>query len=179
MPPAFPVEIKKITAVKKPAIKAFDCANEAMTTYFHRFALTNHKSGLSPCHVLLPKGELEPILGYTTLSNASVTKGDPPEPSLANLPNYPIPVTLIGRLAISKDNQGQGLGKHFLMHIFYITYIAVKEHGLGSVGVITDAIDQNAVDFYSKYGFTLFADQATFPKRMLIPNSTIFDAIDG
>lgn len=64
------------------------------------------------------------------------------------------------------------------MHIFYTTYLVVQEHGLGSVGIITDAIDQKAVDFYSRYDFVLFAGQDSFPKRMFIPNSTIFSAIE-
>jgi hypothetical protein len=45
--------------------------------------------------------------------------------------------------------------------------------------VITDAIDENAVYFYKKHDFKVLPGQETFPKRIFIPNTTVFDAYDG
>lgn len=160
-------------------IRSFDCGNDEMNKYLKQgMAHKNNKSGLSPCLVLVPQGKNEPILGYVTVSNSTVEKGEPPAPPLASFPDYPIPVTLIGKLAISKDHQRQELGKRALMHVFFTSARAIRELKIGSVGIITDAIDQEAVDFYSKFDFQILPDQDSFPKRMFIPNHTFFDAID-
>lgn len=160
-------------------LKEFDSGHQEMTNYLRRFAKKNHKSGLSPCTVIVRKDIEHKILGYVTVSNSTVEKGDPPAPSLASFPNYPIPVILIGRLAIHKDNHRQGLGELLLMHVFFTSARAVRELKLGSVGIITDAIDEQAVNFYRKYDFQLLPSQEKFPKRMFISNQTIFDAVDG
>jgi GNAT superfamily N-acetyltransferase len=173
------VDFRPITNFTTATIKTFDSGNTGMTEYFHRFAKKNHKTGLSPCTVIVPLGAHAPILGYVTISNSTVEKGEPPAPQLSFFPNYPIPVTLIGRLAIHKSYHGMGLGRFLLMHVFFTSAQAVRGLRLGSVGIITDAIDQNAVDFYEKYGFQMLPGQKEFPQRLFIPNAVIFDAIEG
>lgn len=160
-------------------LKEFDSGNQKMTNYLRRFAKKNHKSGLSPCTVIVREDNLKKILGYVTVSNSTVEKGDPPAPSLVGFPNYPISETLIGRLAINKDNHRQGLGEQLLMHVFFTSARAVRELKLGSVGIITDAIDEKALNFYQKYDFQVLPSQEEFPKRMFISNHTIFNAVDA
>lgn len=162
------LDFKIIDDFKPAQIKTFKSGVSELDNYFTRYAKKNSKSGLSPCTIMIPKGEMEPILGYATVSNATVEKGDNPPPVLKKLPNYPISVTLIGRLAISKEYQGKGLGRHFLMHIFYNAHYALKSLNIGTVGIITDAKNQDAVNFYSKYDLKLLPGQNKFPKRMFI-----------
>jgi hypothetical protein len=100
---------------------------------------------------MVPKREMEPILGYVTVSNFTVEKGDPPNPKPDGFPNYPIPVILIDRLAISREYQRCGLGKKFLMHIFFTSACAVKDLRIGSVGIVTNAINQDAVDLIRRF----------------------------
>lgn len=171
------VDFRSITDFGAAKVKAFDCANEEMNFYFHRMAKKNHKSNLSPCIVIVPKDQEGPILGYVTVSNVSVEKADPPEPQFKKFPAYPIPLTLVSRLAVSKDYQGKKLGRTILMHVFYNQYRAVNELNIGSVGVITDAIDDKARRFYAKNDFSVLPDENKFPKRMFIGNETIFEAI--
>ena len=149
-----------------------------MNDYVHLgMAHKNHKSNLSPCLVVVPSGKDETILGYVTVSSATVEKGDPPAPRLDKFPDYPISVTLIGRLAVSKGYQGQGIGRLILMHVFFNHAKSVRELHIGSVGVITDAIDERAASFYARNDFEVLLGDASFPKRMFISNFTIFDAI--
>ena len=68
-------------------LKEFDSGNQEMTNYLRRFAKKNDKSGLSPCAVILREDNKQKILGYVTVSNSTVEKGDPPAPSLASFPN--------------------------------------------------------------------------------------------
>jgi len=179
-PQPFPVDFRPVTDFSRGKFKPFDCDNDEMNNYLKRgIAHKNHKSNLSPCLVIVPKDQDEPVLGYISVSNSSVEKGDPPAPQLTHFPNYPIPVTLIGRLAVSNVQQGRGLGRRLLMRVFFAQYQSVINNHMGSVGVITDAIDQNAVDFYSKNDFEVLHGGDSFPKRMFIPNKTFFDAIEN
>lgn len=158
-------------------IKKFDCGSNDLTNYFRRFAKKNDKLGLSPCTVVVTEGSPDVILGYCTVSNASIEKKDLSLSISKSLPNYPVPVTLLGRLAIAKQFHGQGIGQILLMHIFYNFYKATKELHLGSVGVVVDAINDGAVKFYQKYDFEVLEGQKEFPKRMFIHRETIYDAL--
>ena len=177
--PLLVVDFRSIKHFSRSQLNDFDCGHAEMNRYLHQMAKTNDKSNLSPCILVVPKGEDGPILGYVSVLNSTVEKGDPPAPQLKGFPNYPIPVMLIGRLAVSNQYQSQGIGKRILMHVFVKHVKAVRELGIGSVGVITDAIDENAVYFYKKRDFKVLPGQETFPKRMFIPNATVFDAYDG
>jgi len=173
------VDFLSIKHFTRRQLNDFDCGHAEMNRYLHQMAKTNDKKNLSPCLLVVPKGKDEPILGYVSVLNSTVEKGFPPAPQLKGFPNYPIPVMLIGRLAVSIRYQSQGIGKRILMHVFVTHVKAVRELGIGSVGVVTDAIDENAVCFYKKHDFNVLPGQETFPKRMFIPNATVFDAYDG
>jgi GNAT superfamily N-acetyltransferase len=174
-PSALVLDFKPIVALKKTEVKKFDCGNNAMNDYFKKgFAKTNHESDFSPCVCAVEENTSGPILGYFTLSNLSVTKKDYSSKFFSRLPNYPIPVTLIGRLAVSKLHQRKGIGARMLMHVFYTQFRAVKTNNVGSVGVVVDAIDEAAVGFYSKFDFSCIGNEENYPKRMFISNQTFF-----
>jgi GNAT superfamily N-acetyltransferase len=178
-PSALVVDFRPVTDFKRKHLKYFDSGNAEMNRYLHHdLARKNHKLQLSPCMVVVARGSDDPILGYVTVSNSSVEKGNPPPPPYAQFPNYPVPVTLIGRLAVAVDHQGAGIGRRILMHVFFQHARSVRELGTGSVGVVADAIDDKAVRFYQKNDFRLLPDQPSFPKRMFIANATILSAID-
>jgi len=68
------------------------------------------------------------------------------------MPN-PIPVILIGRLAVDKRFKGQGLGASLLQHALLKGIEASRI--VGARAFIVDALDDDAERFYSKFGFTL------------------------
>lgn len=179
MTSAIRLDFHPVSAFPPSIIKKFDSGNTMMNSYFHRYAKKNHKNHMSPCIVMCPEGNKEEIYGYITLSNATIEKGDPPFPPLSKFPNYPLPVTLIGRLAISTNHQKKGLGTHLMMHAFFTAARSVRELNIGSIGMITDAIDKNAEKFYERFDFKTIPLQDQYPKRMFIDNYTIFDAIDS
>ena len=62
-----------------------------------------------------------------------------------------IPAVLLGRLAIAKDRQGEGLGRRLLAEAMrYVLDVALK---IGVHLVVLDALDDEAVSFYTKFGF--------------------------
>ena len=73
-------------------------------------------------------------------------------------PSYQdIPATLLGRLAIDSVYKGQGLGELLLIDALKRSY-DVSKSNVGSMAVIVDPIDENAVKFYEKYGFIRLPD---------------------
>ena len=94
------------------------------------------------------------IKGYYTLSNASIPAEMIPEGIKKMMPRsyQALPVTLLGRLAIDKKFSGQGLGGILLMDALKRSY-QIASQSLGSIGVIVDPLDIEALAFYEKFGF--------------------------
>lgn len=109
------------------------------------------------------------IAGYYTLSQYAVQLDELPMEFAKKLPKYPVvPVTLLGRLAVSVSFRGRGYGASLLMDALYRSLRSSKE--VASAGVIVDAKDAAAVSFYAKYGFF------TLPRieqRLFLPTGTI------
>lgn len=76
--------------------------------YFARHALPNDRAGVSRCFVLRPGvAELPVVCGYYTLSMAAVQADAVRAALKARLPRYPLPVSLIGRLAVDERARGR------------------------------------------------------------------------
>ena len=68
----------------------------------------------------------------------------------------PVPVVLLGRLAIDHSKQGAGLGKILLMHALWRAQLVGAHAGVYAVEV--HALHEQAARFYVKYGFTPLLD---------------------
>ena len=136
---------------KKHNRENFDCGKELLTNYLRTQAGKDIKRKLSACFVLSENGT--GIQGYYTLSNNSISLNSFPEHIQKKLPKSynSIPSTLLGRLAIDKKYQGQGIGKILLIDALKRCYEISKE--IGSFAVVVDPIDQEAKNFYTKYDF--------------------------
>lgn len=109
------------------------------------------------------------VVGYYTLSAHSIERDSLPEEVLKKLklPKYPfIPATLMGRLAVDRKYQGQGLGEILLLD--GLERSCTHSSQIASFAVVVDA-KKNAVEFYLRYGFL----QLTPGQRMFIPMATI------
>lgn len=130
----------------------FDCGKTVLNNYILRNVTKDVNSGACTCFVIL--NDQEQVIGYYTLSTESINKSDAPEEVQKKI-NYPyIPVILLGRLAIDKSEFGNGYGKLLLIDSLQRS-LKVAQHHIGSVAVIVDPIDDEAIAFYSKYGFTM------------------------
>ncbi len=161
---------------KQVDVKTFDCGKEAINTYLKRFAARNMRMGLSASFVLpFRRDQDEPdakrhIAAYYTLANQSVT----PESTPINksLPRYPAPVILLARLGVDISFQGQGLGAITLVSALKHAYaIAKHPNGIPSIGVILDAMDDNALQFCR--GFEFFIPFPGDPMRLYVPIDAI------
>lgn len=110
----------------------------------------------------------ERIAGYYTLSSLSVELPEGMKKGLAKYSDYP--VTLIGRLAVGESYQGQGLGGRLLLDA--LGRALAGSRAVASYAVITDAKNERAWDFYSRYGF-LPLSTAGDERRLFIPMGTV------
>jgi predicted N-acetyltransferase YhbS len=76
----------------------------------------------------------------------------------------PVPVVLLGRLAVAEDWQGQGIARLLLAAAREIAARSMR--GAGGVGMAVDPADEGLVAFYTKYGFIRVEEQAL---RMFLP----------
>jgi GNAT superfamily N-acetyltransferase len=140
---------------------AFDCGRDSLNVWFRRHALANHLSGASRVNVMCDAAS-GAIAGYVTLSAAQIERGFLPKPHQRNRPD-PLPVTLLGQLAVHRDRQGQG---HAVSLLLFALRTAVRASEIvGSIGVITHPLDDAVRGFYAKQGFE---DLPFDPRRAMI-----------
>lgn len=146
----------------------FDCGHPDLNAYLRTQARQEMERGAAVVYVLVPHTSRE-IAGFYTLSSSSVRLADWPDSIRKNLPRYPlVPVTLIGRLAVSLAHKGHRLGERLLIDALRRCHAASR--AVGSVAVLVDAKDAEVAAFYERYGFAAFPEQ---PSRLFLPIKTI------
>ena len=141
------------TAHKK---KDFDCGKLPLNQYLHNQAKQDVKRKLSACFILAD--DHDNVQGYYTLSNASIARDWLPEDIKTKLPpSYAdLPATLMGRLAVDLKYKGLGLGKRLLIDAMKRSYETSKT--IGSMALVVDPLDEDAEQFYTRYGFIKLPD---------------------
>jgi len=145
----------------------FDCGHPSLDAFIKQFASQNQKSGVSRTFVALRPGEAT-VCGYYSLSAGSVQFGHLTDEQRRRLPRYPVPVAHLGRLAVDRSAQGQGLGSFMLVDALRRVDKVDRDLGIHAVEVV--AIDAAARRFYLKYGFTELADD---PHHLFISMKTV------
>jgi len=128
---------------------SFDCGRESLNAWLRRHAWANHAGGASRVSVIA-EGASGRIIGYVTLSAAQIERAYLPKPQQRNRPD-PLPVTLLGQLAIDKSYQRKGYAADLLSFALRTALHAAAI--VGSVGVITHPLDDGVRAFYARWGF--------------------------
>lgn len=138
---------------------AFDCGVPALDEWLKRRALVNQTSGASRTYVVARE---QIVVGYYALAAGNVAHTEAPGRVRRNMPD-PIPMMVLGRLAIDRSLQGQGLGHGLLKDV--VLRVVQAGHIVGIRGILVDAIDDSACAFYEKYGFRR---SAALPLKLMI-----------
>lgn len=139
----------------------FDCGRASLNGWFARHAWNNHASGASRVNVLCTDNT-SIIIGYVTLSSGQIERAFLPKPRQRNQPD-PLPVTLLGQLAVDINYQGKGHGSS-LLNFALNTALRASEI-IGSIGVITHPLDDELRVLYQNWGF----EELSFdPQRAMI-----------
>ncbi|MCC3862599.1 GNAT family N-acetyltransferase [Emcibacteraceae bacterium Y4] len=126
------------------------------------------KRNVSRVFILSEAGSPETVLGFYTLSALSIDVETLPETIKRKLPRHPLPAALLGRLAVSDSAHGTGIGKLLLADAIKRTMGIQGDMAI--YAMVVDAIDDKAVTYYTKFGFTAFEDN---PDRLFLPLKSI------
>ena len=134
----------------------FACGDHSLNLYLERYAGQDIRRHYATMFVAVEKSTNQ-LIGFYTLSNASVKLTLSPDSFAKNLPKYPdIPAVRLGRLAVDKSMQGQGIGKELLADAVIRSLRSIPAWAV----MIVDAKDEKAYAFYNKYGFEELLDDA-------------------
>jgi predicted GNAT family N-acyltransferase len=147
---------------------SFSCGVDSLDAYLKTQAGQDVRRKANAVFVLVGAARPNDVLGYFTLCATALSQGDVPEAARKLVPRYPlVSATLIGRLAVAKQSQGQGLGAILLAQALQKAYESAST--VGSSMVVVDAIDETACGFYAAHGFVRLPESV----RMVLPMSSI------
>ncbi len=128
-------------------VDAFDCGQPSLSDWLKRRATGNQASGASRTYVVCVG---EAVVGYCCLAAGALGHADAPGALRRNRPD-PIPVMVLGRLAIHKDHHQAGLGTALLRDALTRTLQAAEIAGVAAL--LVHAISEDAKRFYRSRGF--------------------------
>lgn len=127
--------------------EAFDCGEPVLNDWLKRRALKNEDSGASRTFVVCQDDN---VAGYYVLATGSVMHKDAPSKIKRNMPE-PVPVMILGRLAVDKNAQSMGIGRGLLKDAILRTITVAKQAGIKAL--LVHALSDKARKFYLRCGF--------------------------
>lgn len=146
----------------------FSCGVDSLDRYFRSQAGQDVRRKANAVFVLIELRSPEVVLGYYTLCASTLAQGEVPSEARKHTPRYPlVSATLIGRLAIAANQQGERLGAILLADAVRRAYFSADT--VGSSMVVVDAIHERAAAFYRAHGFVRLPDSL----RLVLPMHVI------
>jgi GNAT superfamily N-acetyltransferase len=127
----------------------FDCGEESLNRWLRQRARNNERLGVSRTLVVCPERSNE-VIAYSCLSAGAIVLAGVPGGLRRNMPN-PMPVVVLGRLAVDRPHQGLGLG-HALVADALSRSLQARQL-IGARALLVHAIDAQAAAFYRSLGF--------------------------
>lgn len=125
----------------------FDCGIASLDEWLKKRARPNHASGASRTYVIAVESR---VVGYYCLASGAIAAVDAPGGLRRNMPD-PIPMAVLGRLAIDRGWQGRRIGAALLKDAVFRTAEAAAIVGIR--GLLVHAISEEARAFYLHHGF--------------------------
>jgi len=144
----------------------FDCGEKVLDEYLQRYASQDIKRGVARVFIACPTHQAQRVAGFYTLSASSIGADTLPEKLRKRLPRYPVPVALLGRLAVSRFFHGQGLASILLADA--CKRVTAASETLAVTAIIVDAKSPKAATFYQHFGFIELPGQ---PGRWMLSRS--------
>lgn len=140
-------------------VKGFDSGVEVLDSWLKDTALKNEEKGASRTYVVAD-GDI--VIGYFCLAAGQITHQSAIGKVKRNMPN-PIPVMVLGRLAVDKKWIGKGVGRGLVKEAILRTLQAAEIVGIKAIVVHAKA---DAKEFYKHMGFT---ESPTEPLTLMLP----------
>ncbi|HWI75885.1 MAG TPA: GNAT family N-acetyltransferase [Sphingomicrobium sp.] len=149
-------------------IEGFDCGRPKLTEWLKAHALENEgRSSRTYVAVANTGPQAGDVVGYYTLATGGVTRSEIPRKMRHGSPN-PVPVMVLGRLAVDERHQKKGIGPAMLKEAMQRTIGISRSAGVRAL--VVHAVDDDAVTFSLKYGFILFPAES---RTMFLPIETL------
>lgn len=129
-------------------ISSFCCEESALDNWLKNKALKNQYLGASRTFVVCENNTQ--VIAYYSLATGSIDHKDTTGKVRRNMPN-PIPIMLLGRLAVDNRYKGQGLGSGLLRDAVLRTLSVAKQVGIRAI--LVHALSEKAGLFYKYHGF--------------------------
>lgn len=126
----------------------FDCGEESLDFWLKKYALKNEAVGASRTFVVCCNRQ---IIGYYALAAGSVAQQEAPGKVKRKMPD-PIPVMVLGRLAVDKRWQEKGIGRGLLKDALLRTLAVSSQVGIRAI--LVHALSEKAKEFYLRHGFS-------------------------
>jgi GNAT superfamily N-acetyltransferase len=133
----------------KHDLATFDSGVPDLDEWLRRRALDNEDSGASRTYVVCADGR---VVGYYSLATGGVAQAATPGRVRRNMPD-PVPVMILGRVAVDKAYQRLDLGRGLLRDAVVRTLQAAEIAGIRAI--LVHAISEDAKRFYERYGFVV------------------------
>lgn len=129
-------------------LEGFDCGKPTLNDWLVRHARQAQGSGSAKTFVV---SEDDRVAGYFSLTVGQIDTLDAPERSRKGVGQYPIPVVILARLAVSQQDQGRGIGVGLLQDAIRRTLLIAEQAGIRAM--LTHPLDEEAARFYTRFGF--------------------------
>jgi predicted N-acetyltransferase YhbS len=129
-------------------LDGFDCGKHALNEWLVRHARQAQSSGSAKTFVV---SDDDRVTGYFSLTVGQVDTFDAPERFRNGMGQYPLPVVILARLAVSRGDQGRGIGFGLLQDAIRRTFLIAEQAGIRAM--LTHPIDDEAAKFYTRFGF--------------------------
>ncbi|GAA0556703.1 GNAT family N-acetyltransferase [Rhizomicrobium electricum] len=139
---------------------AFDCGRPVLNEWLRTRALKNEGRGGSRTYVVCTENQ---VAAFYAVAAGAVTRERAPSALARNMPD-PLPVLIIGRLAVDTRYQRMRLGAALLKDALLRCLNASRE--IGATAVLVHALDDEAAAFYAQYGFKPFPQE---PRTLYLP----------
>jgi len=127
---------------------AFECGEPALDDWLKSRALSNHLAGAS--RVFVAANPDRDVFGYYALAAGAISHHDATGPVRRNMPD-PVPVLVLGRLAVDRRAQGMKLGAALLQNAVLRAQAISQNAGVRAL--LVHALHDQAKKFYLHYGF--------------------------
>ncbi|MGV0006185.1 MAG: GNAT family N-acetyltransferase [Candidatus Porifericomitaceae bacterium WSBS_2022_MAG_OTU9] len=148
--------------------KSFNCGEPLLDQYLKQYAGQDSKRRVNKVYVATSTKSPQQVIGYYSLSAASIDTAKLAEKLRRRLPRHPVPVVLLGRLAVAKSHQRQGLGAILIADA--LQHIAHASQVIAVYAVVVDALNEQMAKFYRQFGFMPLPSQ---PLKLFLPMDTV------
>jgi len=150
--------------------KSFDCGERSLNQYLYRYANQDIRRRINRVFAASPPDAPWQVIGYYSLSAGSLDPTDLPEEFRRRLPGYPVPVVLLGRLAVAESHQSKGL-----LLADALQRITQASQIMAVYAVIVDALNDRASEFYRQFGLIPLPSQ---PLKLFLPMDSVITLVD-